>query len=173
MKRNTEFSRRKFVGGMLRGALVAAVAPNFIPLRVLAGENTPSKKIQLGHIGVGEDPRCRLGALPRLALVSFAGGVDGDMDHEGRALPLLAADGGVERLTLNDVQGEEDGILWLDPLRIRREDLRARIDSEDPLKELLLDCLVEFGAGLHQRTPDCRRAVTSAMVIAKTPPGAR
>ena len=53
MKRNPEFSRRRFVGGMLRGALVAAVAPNFIPLRVLAGENTPSKKIQLGHIGVG------------------------------------------------------------------------------------------------------------------------
>ena len=53
MKRNNEFSRRKFVGGMLRGALVAAVAPNFIPLRVLAGDNTPSKKIQLGHIGVG------------------------------------------------------------------------------------------------------------------------
>ncbi len=53
LKRNDEFSRRKFVGGMLRGALVAAVAPNFIPLRVLAGDNTPSKKIQLGHIGVG------------------------------------------------------------------------------------------------------------------------
>ena len=53
LKRNPEFTRRKFVGGMLRGALVAAVAPNFIPLRVLAGENTPSKKIQLGHIGVG------------------------------------------------------------------------------------------------------------------------
>jgi predicted dehydrogenase len=27
--------------------------PNFIPLRVLAGETAPSKKIQLGHIGVG------------------------------------------------------------------------------------------------------------------------
>ena len=53
MKQNLELSRRKFVGGMLRGAIVAAVAPNFIPLRVLAGENTPSKKIQLGHIGVG------------------------------------------------------------------------------------------------------------------------
>jgi predicted dehydrogenase len=53
LKRNNEFSRRKFVGGMLRGAIAAAVAPNFIPLRVLAGENTPSKKIQLGHIGVG------------------------------------------------------------------------------------------------------------------------
>lgn len=53
MKRNPLLSRRKFVGGMLRGAIVAAVAPNFIPLRVLAGENMPSKKIQLGHIGVG------------------------------------------------------------------------------------------------------------------------
>jgi len=52
MKRNSEFSRRKFVGGMLRGVLVAVVAPNFIPLRVLAGENTTSKKIQLGHIVV-------------------------------------------------------------------------------------------------------------------------
>lgn len=54
MKRNSNLSRRKFAGGMLRGLLVAAVAPNFIPLRVLAGENTPSKKIQLGHIGVGK-----------------------------------------------------------------------------------------------------------------------
>lgn len=53
MKRNLELTRRRFVGGLLRGALVAAAAPNFIPLRVLAGENTPSKKIQLGHIGVG------------------------------------------------------------------------------------------------------------------------
>ena len=53
MKQNHQLSRRRFVGGMLRGALVAAVAPNFIPLRVLAGENTPSKRIQLGHIGVG------------------------------------------------------------------------------------------------------------------------
>jgi hypothetical protein len=53
LKRNSRFDRRKFVGGMLRGALVAAVAPNFIPLRVLAGEDTPSKKVQLGHIGVG------------------------------------------------------------------------------------------------------------------------
>jgi predicted dehydrogenase len=53
MKRNLELSRRRFVGGLLRGALVAAVAPNFIPLRVLAGNDTPSKKIQLGHIGIG------------------------------------------------------------------------------------------------------------------------
>ena len=53
MKRYNELTRRRFVGGMLRGALVAAVAPSFIPLRVLAGENTPSKKIQLGHIGLG------------------------------------------------------------------------------------------------------------------------
>lgn len=53
MKQNQELTRRRFVGGLLRGALVATVAPSFIPLRVLAGENTPSKKIQLGHIGVG------------------------------------------------------------------------------------------------------------------------
>jgi predicted dehydrogenase len=53
MKKTDRLTRRRFAGGLLRGALVAAVAPNFIPLRVLAGENTPSKKIQLGHIGVG------------------------------------------------------------------------------------------------------------------------
>jgi len=53
MKRHNELSRRRFVGGMLKAALLAATAPNFIPLRVLAGENTPSKKIQLGHIGTG------------------------------------------------------------------------------------------------------------------------
>ena len=41
MNRNNEFTRRRFVGGLLRGALVAAVAPNFIPLRVLAGELAP------------------------------------------------------------------------------------------------------------------------------------
>ncbi len=53
MKRKHSLSRRGFFGGLLRGALVAAVAPNFIPMRVLAGDDTPSKKIQLGHIGVG------------------------------------------------------------------------------------------------------------------------
>jgi predicted dehydrogenase len=53
MKKTNEISRRRFVGGMLRGALIAGVAPNFVPLRVLAGDNTPSKKIHLGHIGVG------------------------------------------------------------------------------------------------------------------------
>ena len=53
MKQNTELSRRTFVGGMLSGAIAAAVAPSFIPARVLAGESTPSKRIQLGHIGVG------------------------------------------------------------------------------------------------------------------------
>ena len=52
MKTN-QITRRRFAGGLLQAALLAAAAPNFIPLRVLAGENTPSKKIQLGHIGVG------------------------------------------------------------------------------------------------------------------------
>ncbi len=53
MKTTHQITRRRFAGGLLQAALVAATAPNFIPLRVLAGENTPSKKIQLGHIGVG------------------------------------------------------------------------------------------------------------------------
>lgn len=52
-KQNAEISRRKFTGGMLSAAVLAGVAPSFIPLRVLAGQNTPSRKIQLGHIGVG------------------------------------------------------------------------------------------------------------------------
>ena len=53
MKKADQFTRRKFVGGMLRGVVAAAVAPRFIPMRVLGGETAPSKKIQLGHIGVG------------------------------------------------------------------------------------------------------------------------
>ena len=53
MKNHPQITRRRFAGGMLKAALLAAAAPHFIPLRVLAGENTPSKKIQLGHIGVG------------------------------------------------------------------------------------------------------------------------
>jgi predicted dehydrogenase len=53
MKKTSQITRRRFAGGMLQAALLAAAAPNFIPLRVLAGENTPSKKIQLGHIGCG------------------------------------------------------------------------------------------------------------------------
>ena len=53
MKKTNQITRRRFAGGLLQAALLAATAPNFIPLRVLAGENTPSKKIQLGHIGVG------------------------------------------------------------------------------------------------------------------------
>ena len=53
MIRNHEITRRRFAGGLLQAALLAATAPNFIPLRLLAGEDTPSKKIQLGHIGVG------------------------------------------------------------------------------------------------------------------------
>ena len=42
-------SRRRFLGGVI----AAAVAPQFIPSRVLAAETAPSKKIQLGHIGTG------------------------------------------------------------------------------------------------------------------------
>jgi len=53
MKTNHELSRRRFAGGLLQAALLAATAPNLIPMRLLAGEATPSKKIQLGHIGVG------------------------------------------------------------------------------------------------------------------------
>ena len=53
LKNTNYITRRRFAGGLLRAALLAATAPNFIPLRVLAGENPPSKKIQLGHIGVG------------------------------------------------------------------------------------------------------------------------
>ncbi|HEV2692352.1 MAG TPA: Gfo/Idh/MocA family oxidoreductase, partial [Verrucomicrobiae bacterium] len=53
MKKTVSMTRRRFAGGLLPAALLAAVAPNFIPLRVLAGPDTPGKKIQLGHIGVG------------------------------------------------------------------------------------------------------------------------
>ena len=42
-------SRRRFLGGVI----AAAVAPQFIPSRVLGGETAPSRKIQLGHIGTG------------------------------------------------------------------------------------------------------------------------
>ena len=46
--RNTlnRISRRRF----LDGVIAAAVAPHFIPGRVLGGETAPSRKIQLGHI---------------------------------------------------------------------------------------------------------------------------
>ena len=53
MKKTPQLSRRRFAGGLLQTALFAATAPAFVPLRLLAGEHTPSKKIQLGHIGVG------------------------------------------------------------------------------------------------------------------------
>lgn len=53
MKKSDSFTRRKFVGGMLRGVFAAAVAPQFIPMRLLAGETAPSNKVQIGHIGVG------------------------------------------------------------------------------------------------------------------------
>jgi len=48
-----DMTRRRFAGGLLKAALLASIAPSFIPRRILAGENTPSKKIQLGHIGTG------------------------------------------------------------------------------------------------------------------------
>lgn len=53
MQKTDQITRRRFAGGLLQAALLAATTPNLIPMRVLAGENTPSKKIQLGHIGVG------------------------------------------------------------------------------------------------------------------------
>ena len=53
MKKADPITRRRFAGGMLQAAIAAAVAPRFIPMRLLAGETTPSKKIQLAHIGVG------------------------------------------------------------------------------------------------------------------------
>ena len=44
-----QISRRNFLGNML----AAAIAPQFIPSRVLGGPAAPSNKIQLGHIGTG------------------------------------------------------------------------------------------------------------------------
>ena len=55
MKRTNKITRRRFAGGMMQAALMVGMAPNVVPLRVLAGENTPSKKIQLGHIGMGAE----------------------------------------------------------------------------------------------------------------------
>ncbi len=49
MKTYPHATRRHFLQGML----AAAAAPLIVPSRVLGGENTPSRKIQLGHIGVG------------------------------------------------------------------------------------------------------------------------
>ena len=49
MKNENLHSRRRFLGGVI----AAAVAPQFIPSRVLAADTAPSKKIQLGHIGTG------------------------------------------------------------------------------------------------------------------------
>jgi predicted dehydrogenase len=49
MKKHLPATRRHFLQGML----AAAAAPMIVPARVLGGENAPSKKIQLGHIGVG------------------------------------------------------------------------------------------------------------------------
>ena len=49
MKNTDQTSRRRFLGGVI----AAAVAPQFIPSRVLGADTAPSRKIQLGHIGVG------------------------------------------------------------------------------------------------------------------------
>ena len=49
MKTPSRATRRRF----LQGILASATAPLFVPVRLLAGEATPSKRIQLGHIGVG------------------------------------------------------------------------------------------------------------------------
>ena len=49
MKIRPTTTRRHFLQGMM----AAAAAPMIVPARVLGGENAPSKKVQLGHIGVG------------------------------------------------------------------------------------------------------------------------
>ena len=49
MKLHDSHTRRRFLGGVI----AAAVAPQFIPSRLLGGESAPSKTIRLGHIGVG------------------------------------------------------------------------------------------------------------------------
>jgi predicted dehydrogenase len=49
MHHRVSASRRHFLQTML----AAGVAPLVVPARVLGGENAPSKKIQLGHIGTG------------------------------------------------------------------------------------------------------------------------
>lgn len=49
MNAHQSHTRRRFLGGVI----AAAVAPQFIPSRVLGGETAPSRKIQLGHIGTG------------------------------------------------------------------------------------------------------------------------
>jgi predicted dehydrogenase len=53
MKPNgTAFTRRTFLKTGVAGILAAAVAPQFVPSRVL-GQNAPSKRVTLGCIGVG------------------------------------------------------------------------------------------------------------------------
>lgn len=73
MKKSDPFTRRKFVGGMLRGVFAAAIAPQFIPMRLLASETAPSNKVQLGHIGLGGQGTLNLrNFLAQDAAVSFA-----------------------------------------------------------------------------------------------------
>jgi predicted dehydrogenase len=49
MKTSSALTRRRFLGS----TLAAAVAPQFVPSRLLAAESAPSNTIALGHIGVG------------------------------------------------------------------------------------------------------------------------
>ncbi len=50
--KNTPLTRRSFLGGMTKSILAASIAPQFLPSR-LFGEEAPSRTIQLGMIGVG------------------------------------------------------------------------------------------------------------------------
>jgi len=61
MTRNPDSStsRRRFLGGIL----AAAAAPQILPSRLLAGPDTPSKTIQLGHIGTGGQGTRLLGGM--------------------------------------------------------------------------------------------------------------
>jgi len=52
MKAHPSVSRRSFLKSGLAGILATAVAPQFVPSRVL-GQNAPSKRVTLGCIGVG------------------------------------------------------------------------------------------------------------------------
>jgi len=52
MKVHPSVSRRSFLKSGVAGIVAAAVAPQFVPSRVL-GQNSPSKRVALGCIGVG------------------------------------------------------------------------------------------------------------------------
>ena len=52
MTTNRTSTRRIFLKSGITGIIAAAVAPQFIPSRVL-GQNAPSKRVTLGFIGLG------------------------------------------------------------------------------------------------------------------------